>query len=78
MIDVNLAKVGDLVMTDDGYPGIIRRRDGNDLVVRLGNGLTVEYTLRQVEIQPLKDGADSPANFAEILEEPGAWENPKR
>jgi cell wall-associated NlpC family hydrolase len=59
---------GDLVFTDDGYPGIVVRYDGTNehVVVFVGNGLRCRY--RTVAVKAvLLPGSKSTANFSELM-----------
>lgn len=57
---------GDLVLTHDGYFGLIVSIN-EPFLVFLANGLSTVYTLKQLYRLPLGAGATAPANFAELL-----------
>lgn len=61
-------KAGDLTITDDGYYGIVKSPE--ERTIMLANGLTQivsEEEWEELRPLPLREGAESPANFLEFL-----------
>lgn len=74
------AQLGDLVLTDDGYYGIVS--DPQNRYVFLGNGC--EQYLEpgewvKLQILPINTaGGTAPANFIEIIQEWSQWRTTQR
>lgn len=67
-------KAGDLTITDDGYYGVVK--DPKEHTIMLGNGLTQvvdEEEWEELRPLPLREGADSPANFFEFSQQEPAF-----
>ena len=70
--NVCIVRFGDLVITDDGYHGIVMSRENAFFVsVFCGNGL--EMILPRHEVKP---ASERPGNFAEIIDPSRARQKP--
>ena len=58
---------GYLVKTNDGYLGVLMKKEGDQWEVFLASGLNVSMSEKDFRVLSLSDYSTSPASFHEIL-----------